>query len=279
VIRFQLLVPAVEYAVVAEPSAGDPFSISPQLIGSLLERPPQKNSGHRVRVQGVVALLPSGELSISDETGSLTFKTEMASIPPGSLIDVLGFLTHAESKPILEDAVFREIDDSSLSSDKYNHTSRVSEQPGKLRVLETVSQVHSLTPAESGRNYPVHLRGVVTYYTRAWKFAFIQDRTGGIFINTSASNFDLKPGQLIEVDGQSGPGDFAPVVEQPKLRILGEAPMPVAPKLSIDDLLTGQHDSDWVEAEGILQTVTYEEGHVFLGIVSGSHKFKAPFPR
>jgi signal transduction histidine kinase/CheY-like chemotaxis protein len=277
-IRIQLLVPDPEYATVEEPSADDPFSISPQSVGSLLQSS-HNISGHRVRVQGVMAQQPGGELFISDKTGNLKVRTEqMASDKPGHLIDLLGFPSFDGPNLILDDAIFREIDNGLSTPSAGHQTTSVSDQPGKLSVLGTIRQVHQLTSAEAARKYPVHLRAVVTYYTHANKFAFIQDQTEGIFINTASSDFDLKAGQLVEVDGVSSPGEFAPIVQYTELQVLGEAAMPAAPHLTIDELLSGHYDSNWVEAEGIVQTVNYADGSVFLVIVSGSHKFQVIIP-
>ena len=159
----------------------------------------------------------------------------MASVQPGNLnrTSRVSDTRGVQRNPC--DAVFREFDNRSPSPGANNQVTRVAERPGKLNVLETVRQVHQLTSAESGRHYPVHLRGVVTFHTPGWDFAFLQDLTGGIFINTSESDLDLKPGQLVELHGQSGPGEFAPVVEHAKLRVLGESALPVAPRLSIDE--------------------------------------------
>ena len=61
---------------------------------------------------------------------------------------------------------------------------------------------------------------------------------------------------MVEVDGESGPGDFAPVVDKVHFRILGKTALPVAPHLPLDDLFSGQQDSNWVEAVGIVQSVS-----------------------
>jgi signal transduction histidine kinase/CheY-like chemotaxis protein len=276
-IRFQLLVPDLEYATVEEASAGDPFSIRPQSVEILLRSMSQAVSGHRVRVQGTIAPRSGGELYVTDKTGSVQVKTrQMTSALPGSLVDVVGFPELAGSNLLLDNASVRDLHDLTPAA---GAVGSVSDHVSNLRPLETVLQVHQLTSAESARKYPVHLRAVVTYFTPAWKFAFVQDQSGGIFINTVNNDLDLQAGQLIEIFGQSGPGEFAPVVELTKLRVLGKSAMPGVPHLSIDDLLSGRYDSDWVEAEGIVQTVTYEDGHTFLVIVSGAHKFQALIPR
>jgi len=278
-IRLQLLVPDFDYAVIEVPSPPDPFSIPTQSIGLVLQTPAQRMSGHRVRVQGVLAQESDGELFVNDDTGRLRVRmAELTSVTPGNRIDIVGFPSVTESSLRLENAISRASDGGLSPATEDSRTTHASGTSGSLRVLETVSEVHNLTPSEAARNHPIHLRAVVTYYTPAWKSGFIQDSTGGIFINTNTSNLDLAAGQLIEVHGQSDPGGFAPIIQKPQFQILGTAALPVPPRLSIDELLSGQYDSNWVEAEGIVQSVSYDGGHAFVNIVSGSHKFDAIIP-
>src|SRR6185295_5470668 len=89
---------------------------------------------------------------------------------------------------------------------------------------------------------------------------------------------ETKPGQLVELDGQSGPGDFAPIIVRTRLRVVGTTEMPIPPRLSIDDLLSGRYDSHWVEAEGIVETVTTDGNYAYLSLVSGSHRLRALVP-
>jgi hypothetical protein len=60
----------------------------------------------------------------------------------------------------------------------------------------------------------------------------------------------------VEVKGVSGPGDFAPIVQEAKFQVLGRAPLPVAPDVTLDNLFSGRQDSNWVEVEGIVRAVT-----------------------
>ena len=275
-IRFQLMVASLDSVVVEERSAENPFSIVAQSIGAFLRVAASEYSGHRVRVHGVVARQEQGsELVIRDETGELLVNTsQMTSVQPGSQVDVLGFPSAMSGNVFFEDATFRQMDAGS--------TGNVSTSPvaaGSLALLTTVDQIHKLSPEEAKRNYPVRLRCVVTYYEPLWHFAFIQDSTAGIFMDLRGERgIRLEPGQLVEVEGQSGPGDFAPVLIRPRLRVVGKAPMPIAGRLSLENLFSGVQDSNWVEAEGIVQTVKNDAEHALLGIVSGSRKFKALVP-
>ena len=82
----------------------------------------------------------------------------------------------------------------------------------------------------------------------------------------------------MKVHGVTGPGDFAPVVDDKALfSVVGQAPLPVAQRFPLEDLLTGQQDSQWVEVRGIVRSVSVERAPDFLilGIAAGSNKFRA----
>jgi hypothetical protein len=292
-IHLHLLIPSMKNVQVDQPGIADHLSIPVQSIVSLLPLASQGSSGHRVRVQGVVTQQSGSDLFIKDETDSLYITTAQATfIRIGSRVDVFGFPALKESGVTLEDAVFQEVKEKSPLSDLEKQTKTSSTPQRRLPVLSTVRQVHLLTHEEAKRGYPVHLTGVLTYYDPLWRFMFVQDATGGIFTfipnsdfqpgqsakGLSAPNKEYEAGQLVEVDGESGPGQFAPVVLNPRFRILGKTLLPVVPQLTLDELFGGLQDSNWVEAEGIVQTVTLDREHASLGIVSGSRKFKATVP-
>jgi signal transduction histidine kinase/DNA-binding response OmpR family regulator len=292
-IRLHLLVPSLKNVLIEQPGTADPFSIPVQSIDSLAPLAPQGSSAHRVRVQGVVAQQSGSDLFINDATGNLHIHTaQVTFLRPGSRVDVFGFPAVKESEVTLEDAVFQEIDEKLLVPDAENQSATSAPPQGRLAVLNSVSQVHMLSFEEAKRSYPVRIVGVVTYFEPLWDFIFIQDATGGIFTfsptssfkpgqyskDTSTSGNKFEAGQLVEIEGQSGPGEFAPVIVNSRIRVLGKTSLPVAPKLSLDELFTGLQDSNWVEAGGIVQTVSRDREHASIGIVSGSRKFKAMVP-
>jgi signal transduction histidine kinase/DNA-binding response OmpR family regulator/HPt (histidine-containing phosphotransfer) domain-containing protein len=46
----------------------------------------------------------------------------------------------------------------------------------------------------------------------------------------------------------------------------------------LDELFSGHQDCNWVEADGIVQGVSEDPGHIFIGIVSGPRRFRAVIP-
>src|SRR6185437_11997786 len=86
-----------------------------------------------------------------------------------------------------------------------------------LSVITHADQVRRLSPEEAARGYPVRIRGVITMDAPAPDF-FIQDATAGIFVEGSVSpRFPHMVKQLVELEGVTGPGKFAPVVREKQL--------------------------------------------------------------
>ena len=145
-----------------------------------------------------------------------------------------------------------------------------------LKELHTVAEIHALAPAEARREYPVRFRGVVTAPFPVAAAAFVQDATGGIFVPKPDQTFHS--GELVEVAGITSAGDFAPVVTHASVRVLGRGPLPPPVHPELADLFTGRFDSEWVEAEGIVQTVAREAGQLRMSVANGRYQFTAEVP-
>ncbi|MGO9776595.1 MAG: diguanylate cyclase domain-containing protein [Terracidiphilus sp.] len=149
-----------------------------------------------------------------------------------------------------------------LSSASQAQSVTPSQPEGELPTLTTARQAHSLTSEEAKRGYPVHLRGVVTYfdpdYGTGLAAIFIHDDTGSIFVSqTSKLAAPLFAGALVDVRGVTKPGGFGPVVWLPQIHILGRAPLPPnPPRVSLALLKAGAYDAQWVEVEGSVHRVT-----------------------
>jgi PAS domain S-box-containing protein len=156
--------------------------------------------------------------------------------------------------------------------------------PGQPHLLTTVAQVRALTLEQARQRYPIHLKGVITYRAPEYQVTFFQDETAGIFVWIQQSDLQISVGSLVEVDGNTTPGDFAPSIEHAKIRVLGRAALPAPVRKSLQDLLTGQEDSQWTEVKGIVHSVALEDRlppdmrrgppQLVLGIASGSNKLK-----
>ncbi len=144
---------------------------------------------------------------------------------------------------------------------------------GPMRVLTKARAVHSLTVEEARRGYPVRLRAVATYYDpyvdSRHIALLVHDASGSVFVALSSPpRSPIVPGRLLEVNGTSGLGDFAPIVNGSSVRVVGKSRFPAAaPRVSLTDLLRGKHDGAWIEVEGVVRSVREIGRHVSLGIM------------
>jgi signal transduction histidine kinase len=124
--------------------------------------------------------------------------------------------------------------------------------------LTSVAQVQSLPIERARQALPVRIRGTVTggVYTSQERWMSFQDDTRGIFVRLSAlTNVAPAVGEIWEVTGHSGAGDFAPVIVADQITRLGEGllPTPVVPTWT--ELLNGSRDVQWAELKGLVTDI------------------------
>ena len=139
-----------------------------------------------------------------------------------------------------------------------------------LPTLTRIEQIRRLTAEDAARGYPTCIRGVVTYYDVTLRDLFIQDSTGGIWVDSKFDRPSLHVGEFVQVEGVSGPGDFSPEIQRSLFRNLGEAPMPKPSRPSSDELASGRQDSQWVEVEGVVRSTAEREGGLVLNFSTGA---------
>jgi signal transduction histidine kinase/CheY-like chemotaxis protein len=254
----RLLVPSVREVTVVTPARA-PDEIAVQAVRAVAASAARAPL-NRVRVRGAVKSDREG-LTVSDATGTLPVSpSPLATIAPAATLDLVGFVRQRQDRVVLEDATPVEA---------------VSAAADELPVLRNVHAVHRLPQHEAKKGYPLRLRAVVTYFNVQGQQLVVQDETGGIYVYAGDSKIPvLRVGQLVDLEGTSGPGDFAPIVTNPRIRVVGEAPLPPPLEVDIEQLLTGVADSTWVELRGIVHSVAMINGRPWLGVTSGTHQFQ-----
>jgi len=146
----------------------------------------------------------------------------------------------------------------------------VTAQPGG-DALSTAVAVRGLTVEQAQQQQRVHLRGTVTFFDENLYSRFIQDDTAGIYLQASTNTPPLYPGQVVEIDGTSNPGEFAPVVVPERVRVVGTAPLPVAKPVTYEQLASGKEDSQFVEITGVVRSIQLHEAsqHYLIEIATG----------
>jgi signal transduction histidine kinase len=119
-------------------------------------------------------------------------------------------------------------------------------------LFTSISQIRQLSPEEAAVGHAVRLRALVIFHNQH-RDCFVMDGTDGVFVARKDAESCLRPGDLVEVEGVTAPGDYAPLVREQRVRILGAAPMPAATQVSFDQLASGQMDCRFVEVQGIIR--------------------------
>ena len=149
--------------------------------------------------------------------------------------------------------------------------------------LTHANQIRRLTAEQATQAYPVRIRGVITDDVPAPDF-FVQDATAGIFVEGSrAPAFEHHLGDVVEVEGVTGPGKFAPVIREQRLRVLGKGTLPKGKLYSFSELADGQMDSQWVQVHGTIRAAaidrtSWHETTLAMRVASGSGEFAARVP-
>jgi PAS domain S-box-containing protein len=143
-------------------------------------------------------------------------------------------------------------------------------------VIQTMAEVRGLTSEQANRHYPVKLRGVVTFFDELLFCQFVQDATAGIYLQQTNLP-PLLPGQLVEVEGVTSAGEFAPVVTPFQVRVLGQGKFPPAKPVTFEQLTSGEEDSQFVEVEGIVRAIGVDPltKYYSVDIAAGGGRFKA----
>jgi signal transduction histidine kinase len=152
-----------------------------------------------------------------------------------------------------------------------------------LPTITTADEIRKLAPEEAARGYPVRIRGVIICDVPAPDF-FIQDATAGIYVEGDvAKHLPHVLGQLVEVEGTTGPGKFAPVIRERGIRALGEGTLPQGHLYSFAELADGSRDSQWAQVRGIVRSASidrnsWKETTLALRVASGGGEFNVRVP-
>jgi PAS domain S-box-containing protein len=146
------------------------------------------------------------------------------------------------------------------------------------RLLRSVQEIRRLRPEEAAQRHPVQMQGVVTYCDPEWGAIFFQDETAGIYVNSGGLDLALELGSLVELEGVTAPGEYAPVVMEPTFRRLGDGRFPEPLLCAWEEASSGRQDSQWVQMEGVVQSASIRDGHLFLEVVERGRRFQAVLP-
>jgi hypothetical protein len=144
--------------------------------------------------------------------------------------------------------------------------------------LLTATQVRSLTPQQAAQQLPVKLKGVVTFCDEGLNSRFVQDSTAGIYFRDLNTNMlALTAGQMVEIEGVTSPGEYAPVIVPNSIKVVGEGNLPDAKPVTGQQLVSGQEDSQLVQVSGIVRAVQFDQVTMqyWIEVVTDGERFSA----
>ena len=103
--------------------------------------------------------------------------------------------------------------------------------------------MRELTSAQASQLQHVALEGVLTYVDLPRYLCFLQDGSGGIFLQLGGPA-SLQAGQRLRVLGTTGAGYFTPIVRASNVTVLDRVPLPVPRRVTFAEFKTGLVDSD-----------------------------------
>ncbi len=154
----------------------------------------------------------------------------------------------------------------------------IAESPRPVEIT-SVRQIR-LSRTSTNTLLRAHLRGVVTYYDTVAPNLFVQDSTGGIWVDLHGSTAKPpSPGQELDLRGVVGFG-FSPYIQNPQWTVTGKSAPPKPRLISYDDAATGTFDGQWVQLDGVVRSfVQQAEGNVLvIDVATPTGVFKVRIP-
>ncbi|MGD1081333.1 MAG: sensor histidine kinase [Candidatus Sulfotelmatobacter sp.] len=152
-----------------------------------------------------------------------------------------------------------------------------------LPTLTRADQIRRLSPEQASLGYPVLVRGVITMDAPVPDF-IVQDATAGIYVEGSVSpKYPHLLSQFVEIEGVTGPGKFAPVIRETKLRVLGKGVLRKPRLFPFSELANGQQDSQWAQVRGIVRSAavdrsSWREPALAMRVASEGSEFNVRVP-
>jgi diguanylate cyclase (GGDEF)-like protein len=255
----KLFSPSAQYIKVLKPGPSDPFSLPVKALADLKEMP----AGALVHVTGEIRKEGQG-FAVTD--GKLSVPLNARESFQGTSADVAGFWTGRS----LDDALARPL------SESINRPSagRLAQGGGIVHL----SELKRMSEAEAAAGKPVNVRAVVTYFDPDWRLLFVQDETAAAFVNIGSLDVRPRAGDLVDISGVSSPGDFAPVIIEPKVGFVGKSRLPVPFRADLLGGTLAEADSKWCTFRGVVHTAQEQGNHTNLKVGAGQTEVTVQLP-
>ena len=155
--------------------------------------------------------------------------------------------------------------------------------------LTRIVDVSSLSSENAAKALPVHVRGVVTWRSSRGQL-IVQDGTGGCWVYADDARSrkllatddavlqSIRVGHVLEIEGGSDPGSYAPGIMPKALRIVGEQPLPAGRPMNSTRFFSGAEAGLRVEVRGVVQGFQRAETGWLLEFNANPGRFTAEVP-
>jgi signal transduction histidine kinase len=184
-------------------------------------------------------------------------------------VEVWGFLGTHSNRTVLEDAYFELVG----GSGRTETADIVAKPPPVGAPITDAREIRRMSREQANEGRIARLRGVLTYADPAWRVVFLQTTNDAIFLDTDQP--DLRPGQYVEVTGQTQEGGFAPQLVHCTTEILATTNLPTPVRITLKDTADGFYDSHWIEIEGSVRRISKESDHISMTLTSPEGRFAA----
>lgn len=155
--------------------------------------------------------------------------------------------------------------------------------------ITRLADVRALSREEAAQGRPVQVRGVVTWRGLRNQIT-VQDDTGGSWILVAEARQrglwttdeavlkSIRVGHVLEIEGVTDPGAYAPGVAPKSLRIVGEQALPAARPIVPARFFSGAEAGMRVEGRGVVQGYQAAESGWTLHLDANPGRFTVEFP-
>lgn len=136
------------------------------------------------------------------------------------------------------------------------------------RVFTSAEEVKHASANEALHGQDVEMEGVVTYSDPAWRLLFVQDDTGGLFVDPTQLESVPALGERVRLKGVVGPASVG--IDSLRVETLGTGSLPSPATYSIADPSPQKHGERWVEVEGVVHEAEFQAGRLVLTLEKGA---------
>jgi len=123
--------------------------------------------------------------------------------------------------------------------------------------ITKAGQVHEL-PSNFASDTRLHLTGTITYYDPFDGIMFLQDASGGVYVNTDKP-YPVHTGDLVTLDGFPSASYRTEVANDPEIRVIDRGEHFTAPQFAYRDLVAGYGDCKLVTIRGTVRAADLEQ--------------------